>query len=327
MASSTRSRNFGRTVAVSLITCDTVPIETLARSAICRIVTVAINLPVEATGHARFRRRRTLSRDHCQSIIANRSLRVYYATEASSAGAVHTGGYHQQLAVLVQFVGLRKVPDRALRLIVAAAAKNASPGVFISKLFRPLPDISHQIHYAEWAGSLGMCIDRIRTSHGARLVRQRHGAVVPLVTPRIEASIGALGCVLPFPFGWEALSSPTRIGPRVFLGDPGHRFVPPFTGIGSVLPVAKKIQIIFRVIVGRIQKLLELIVGHRILIDVKRLHLHGALVKTPRRIPPGILYVNPNIIEALNLDSGDLKKEIVLRVFNHPIRRAGCGSA
>src|SRR5229473_2842095 len=39
MASSTRSRSFGRTAAVSLMTCETVPMDTLARSAICRIVT------------------------------------------------------------------------------------------------------------------------------------------------------------------------------------------------------------------------------------------------------------------------------------------------
>ena len=39
IASRTRSRNFGLTAAVWLMTCETVPIETFARSAICRIVT------------------------------------------------------------------------------------------------------------------------------------------------------------------------------------------------------------------------------------------------------------------------------------------------
>src|ERR1700722_19621126 len=39
IASRTRSRNFGLTAAVWLMTCETVPIETFARSAICRMVT------------------------------------------------------------------------------------------------------------------------------------------------------------------------------------------------------------------------------------------------------------------------------------------------
>src|ERR1700721_2654129 len=39
MASRTRSRTFGLTAAVWLMTCETVPIETFARSAICRMVT------------------------------------------------------------------------------------------------------------------------------------------------------------------------------------------------------------------------------------------------------------------------------------------------
>src|ERR1017187_664002 len=87
IASSTRSRNFGRTVAVSLITCDTVPIETWARSAICRIVTGAVMVcRVEARAGCVPQRYRPLP---------TRLLRVYYATESDSPGAVHTGGHQR----------------------------------------------------------------------------------------------------------------------------------------------------------------------------------------------------------------------------------------
>src|ERR1700683_176858 len=108
IASITRSRSFGRTVAVSLITCDTVPIETPARSAICRIVTGAVMA-------CRAETQEECSTRHSGEQPAS-SLRVYYTTESDSSGAIHTGGHHQQLPVLVQFIRLRKVPDRTLRL-------------------------------------------------------------------------------------------------------------------------------------------------------------------------------------------------------------------
>src|SRR5208337_4679221 len=157
MASITRSRSFGRTVAVSLITCDTVPIETWTRSAICRIVTGAVMAcRVEA---------RAAGLPHRDRTSPNGSLRVYYATESDSPGAVHTGGHQQQLAVLIQLISLREVPDRALRLIVTATTKNSAPRVLVNKLFRPLPHISYHVHHAKWTGSRWMSVDRIRTSH------------------------------------------------------------------------------------------------------------------------------------------------------------------
>src|SRR6202034_3901201 len=155
MASTTRSRSFGRTVAVPLITCETVPIEAPARSAICRIVTVAVMAcRVEARAGGVSRR---------FGPLPTRSLRVCYAPESNSPGAVHAGGHQQQLSVLVQLIGLREVPDRALRLIVAAAAQNAAPCMLVSKLFRPLPHISHHVHHAERTGSRWMSIHRIGT--------------------------------------------------------------------------------------------------------------------------------------------------------------------
>src|ERR1700722_17047327 len=191
IASSTRSRSFGRTVAVSLMTCDTVPIETPARSAICCIVTGMVMacrpesrvscgvrnyrvLPARLLSFRSILLRLLSLRSLSLRSSLLRSLQVHYATESHSPGTVHAGGNQQQLAVFIQFIRLRKIPDRPLRLIVTAPAQNAAPRVLIDKLLRPLPHISYHIHHAEWTRSLRMSIHRIRTSHGARLVRQRH---------------------------------------------------------------------------------------------------------------------------------------------------------
>src|SRR5580658_10972239 len=126
IASITRSRSFGRTVAVSLITCDTVPMETPARSAICRIVTGAVMACRVET-----------QEDCCTRHYGEQpdsSLRVYYATESDSSGTIHAWGHHQQFPVLGQFVSLREVPDRALRPIVTATAENAASRVLVNKL-------------------------------------------------------------------------------------------------------------------------------------------------------------------------------------------------
>src|SRR5580692_2610058 len=300
IASITRSRSFGRTVAVSLITCDTVPIETPACSAICRIVTGAVITcrPSAADEVPR-----------CKE-LPTRSLRVNHATESNSPGAVHAGRHQQELAVLVQLVSLREIPDRALGLIVTAAAENAAPGVLVNKFLGPLPHISYHIHDAERAGALRMCVNRIRTSHGARFIGHGRRAAVPLVTPRIEAAVRALGCVLPLPLMRQAFSSPTRVCPCVFLRDPGHRFIFPSRGIGPILPIAEKIQVVFGMIVGRVQKLLEFSVCNRVLIDIKRSDVHGVLMKASRGILPRILDIDADIVESLNLDSRNLEKKI-----------------
>src|SRR5580698_8890358 len=214
--------------------------------------------------------------------VPTKLLRVQYATESHCSGAVHAGGDQQQLAMLVQLIRLRKVPDRALRLIVAAAAQNAAARVLIGKLLSPLPHISYQVHHAEGTGSLRMGIDSIRASHGARLVGYGHRTVIPLVAPGIQAAICALGSVLPLPLVGQALSSPTRIGARVLLGDPRHRLVLPSLRVSSVLPIAEKIQIIFGMIVAGVEEFLEFGIRDRVLVDIERLDLQRMFVKAPR---------------------------------------------
>ena len=67
------------------------------------------------------------------------TARLDYAAEADSSRAVHAGGHQQQLAVLVQLVSLREIPDRSLRLVVTATAENAAARVLVNEI---LPSIA-----------------------------------------------------------------------------------------------------------------------------------------------------------------------------------------
>jgi len=86
--------------------------------------------------------------------------------------------------MLVKFVGLGKIPDRALRLIVAAAPQNVGPRVLVNELFRPLPNISGHVHYGKRTRPLRMRVGQIWTAHAPRLIGHGPGACVPLVPPR-----------------------------------------------------------------------------------------------------------------------------------------------
>src|SRR5262249_26555932 len=150
------------------------------------------------------------------------------------------------------------IPDRALRLIVTSSPEDSAAGVFIDEFFSPLPNIANHVHYTERTGSFRMCVDRIRPTHIAGLVRYRHSGGVPLVAPRIEALVTALRGVLPFPLMRQSLPGPIRIRSRIVLGNPRHRSVLPSAGIRAIFPIAQKIQIVLWMIMRCIQELLEL---------------------------------------------------------------------
>ena len=80
--------------------------------------------------------------------------------------------------MLVVFIGLWEVPDRALRLIMTASTKDGCGRVVIKILVGPLPYVAHHIHYAEWTCSLGMRINIARGKHGATLIRSRRESSV-----------------------------------------------------------------------------------------------------------------------------------------------------
>src|ERR1700733_1047414 len=102
--------------------------------------------------------------------------------------------------MVIVFVRLGKIPDRTLRLIVAAATQDTSTSVLIYILIGPLPDISHEIHHAKWTCSARMLLYIVGTPHRTALIRNRHGARVPCITPRISSAIRALRGKLPLPF-------------------------------------------------------------------------------------------------------------------------------
>ena len=45
--------------------------------------------------------------------------------------------------MLIEAVGLREIPDRALRLIISAAAQNSSARVLVGEFIGPLPDVAY----------------------------------------------------------------------------------------------------------------------------------------------------------------------------------------
>ena len=222
--------------------------------------------------------------------------------------------------MLVEFICLREIPNGSLRLVVTASAQDSSHRVVILEFFRPLPDVSDQIHDAEWTSTLRLRINRIRTTHRAALVRNGHGVGIPCVAPRVEASIGSLGRVLPLPLVRQPLPCPGCIGARVFKRNPSDGLVVPACRIGAVAPVTQEIQIVVWMVVGRVEKFLELRVRDWIFVDPERLHVHGMIMKASRRILPGILNVHADIVETLNLNSLHTKAEVTFGNFRH-VRR------
>src|SRR6267378_4857598 len=99
--------------------------------------------------------------------------------------------------------------------------------MFVRELFRPLPDVTDEVHHPKRTGSFRMSADRIGTAHRAVLILLRNGGCVPLVAPRIEPAIGALRGVLPFPLVRQALPCPDGVGARILDGHPCNRSIFP----------------------------------------------------------------------------------------------------
>src|SRR5216684_3571518 len=169
--------------------------------------------------------------------------------------------------MLVELICLWKIPDGSLRLVITATPQDASPRVLILKFFGPLPHISYQVHHREWACAQRVRVDRIRTPHGSSFVRHWHGVSIPCVSPWIHASIRTLCRILPLPFMRQTLSRPRSISSSIFKGHPRHRLVVPAGRIRAILPIPEEVQIILRMIMSRLEKLLKLCVGDRIFID------------------------------------------------------------
>lgn len=81
--------------------------------------------------------------------------------------------------MLVEAIGLRKIPNGTLRLIVTAPANNTGARVFISELVGPLPHIANQILYSERTCSVGVGIHIVGTTQCPALVGHGHGSFFP----------------------------------------------------------------------------------------------------------------------------------------------------
>src|SRR5436309_14652200 len=172
-----------------------------------------------------------------------KSVRILHETETDGARAVDARRHHQEFAVLGQFISLREIPDRTLRLVIASPSENCHSCMLIEKFICPLPHIAHKIHHTKGTGTVRMCVYWIGTAHCAVLTRFSNRGCIPLVAPGIDAAIGALRGVLPLPFVRQALSDPRGVAARVLDGHPGHRPMVPACGEGTVFPIAQTVQV------------------------------------------------------------------------------------
>src|SRR2546425_3970792 len=146
--------------------------------------------------------------------------------------------------MFVQFVGLREIPTRTLRLVVTAAAQYSCPCVVVRIFVRPLPDVACEVFHPERAGAARMSGNIIGAAKNTPLFRKGYGGCVPLLSPGIKASVISLGRILPLPFVREPLARPAGIGARIFERYPGNRIVRPAVRKATILPILQEAVIL-----------------------------------------------------------------------------------
>ena len=213
-------------------------------------------------------------------------------------------------------------------MVVASSAKNRTPRVRIHVFVGPLPDVPHHVECPEWARALRMGCDIVRAPRLAALVGNGHRLGIPRVAPGVRASIASLRRVLPFPFVGQTFSRPLRIRSCILQRNPGDWLIGPSLRVGSSLPIPEEVNVILGVVMGRVEKLLEILVRHRVLIEIKRTHRNALFVEASRRIFPRILNIDSGIIGAFNLHAFYPEDVISSSHCNHArgsSRRKFCG--
>ena len=218
-------------------------------------------------------------------------LRIHDTAETQRSGTIVARRHQQKFAVFVVAVGLRKIPDGALRAVVAAPSQNSRPRMIIRIFVCPLPDVSHHIHHPKRACSCGMSIHLVGAMQNTSFVRNRNDTCIPAISPRIGPAIASLRGILPLPLVRKPFSSPSGIGPGIFERNPGNWLIGPSLRIGSIFPVAEEVQIILRMIVSGIQERLEFRIRDRVFVDIERANLdrkstrlnssHGGISRMP----------------------------------------------
>jgi len=202
-------------------------------------------------------------------------------------------------------------------LIGRGAANDGGAGVVVAEFIGPLRNISNQIEEAEGAGALRVCVDVGERGAGMASVGGRNVCGVPIVAPGVEARIGGLRGVLPFPFVREALAGPGGVGTSIFERHPGDGFRVPAGGEIPFRPITQEIVILGGVIVRGVEKLLELRIGDGRTVDVIGVEMQAMKMRAAGGIFPGILDVDAGIVATFNFDAADGKIEIAFGDFNH----------
>jgi hypothetical protein len=102
--------------------------------------------------------------------------------------------------VLIISVGLRKVPNRTLRLVVVPTAQNPAPRMIIDIFVGPLPYVADHIDNTERTRASEMSIHVIGRRQSPSLIRHRNIRRIPCISPGIKAvEFTTLRCVLPLP--------------------------------------------------------------------------------------------------------------------------------
>ena len=134
---------------------------------------------------------------------ARNGIRVLPSDPCSATSA-------SSLPCSIESVGLREIPDRTLRLIVAAAAQNAAARVFVAEILRstarrcrPCPSRRTGLRRAGCASTASG--PRMR----AALVRRGHGSSIPLVAPGISPAIACPARRIATPIHAAAACPPT----------------------------------------------------------------------------------------------------------------------
>src|SRR5689334_7014313 len=160
--------------------------------------------------------------------------------------------------MFIEPVSLREVPDRAWRLISRTPAHDGGAGVRVTVFVGPLRNVAFEVHHAEWTGALWKITKVCERTRSRPGIGGRKSDRSPIVTPRIETMVGGLSSVLPFPLMRQALAAPDGVGASIFNGDPGYRLVIPPFRVAAIVPIAKEIVVVGRMIMRGFEKLLEL---------------------------------------------------------------------
>mmetsp|Transcript_41611 Transcript_41611/g.97739 ORF Transcript_41611/g.97739 Transcript_41611/m.97739 type:complete len:204 (-) Transcript_41611:9310-9921(-) len=183
--------------------------------------------------------------------------------------------------------------------------------------------MAHHLLHAEGAGRLRVAAHLGQHRQVARGVHGRYEVVLPIHAPWVAPAIVALRGILPFPLMRQALAGPAAIGTGIFQTHPHHRSLQVLRGRLPARPVRQPVVPIRRPVARGLHEAREVLIGHRVLVDMKALDDHAVHMLAPRHRLPGVLHIQPRAVLALDLQAGHA--EIVGRRGWHGHHAGRCG--